>query len=156
MKKFLTTTGVIVAVAAIALVAVGTAIAADDDPPKPPFGDFGVGMRGLWGHAGNWDVFDTVADELGLTPTELFEALHGGSTIEEVAEAQGVDLEELKETLATMHQEAARERIQQAVEDGDISQDQADWMLEGMEKGFAPMGRGIGRPGRMGSPPSSE
>lgn len=149
MKKFLLITGISVAVAAIALVSVGTAVAADDDPPKPPFGGFGTGPRGMWGGGGNWDVFDTTADVLGMTPSELFEALHDGRTIEEIADAQGIDLEDLQEELASLHQEAARERIQQAVESGDLSQERADWMLEGIENGYGTKGRGFGCQGRM-------
>ncbi len=153
MKKFLVIAGITVAVAALAFVAVGSAVAADDGPPQRPFGGFGPGGSrpggcGMWGGGGNWEVFDTIADEFGMTPTELFEALHDGGTIEELAEAEGVDLEDLHETLADLHQERARERIQEAVESGDISQDQADWMLEGMENGYGPMGRGFGHGGR--------
>jgi hypothetical protein len=153
MKKHLVIAGVIVAVAAIAFVAVGSAIAADDDPPAPPFGGFGPGGCGMWGGGGNWDIFDTIADALDMTPTELFEALHAGSTIEELAEAEGVDLENLQDTLADLHQDHARERIEEAVANGDISQEQANWMLEGMENGYGPMGRGVGsHGGRMGFP----
>ena len=143
MKKYLVIAGITVAVAALAFVAVGSAVAADDDPPAPPFGGFGPGGCGMLGGAGNWDVFDTIADEFGMAPTELFEALHSGSTIEELAEAEGVDLEGLQETLADLHQERARDRIQAAVENGDITQEQADWMLEGMQNGYGRMGRGV-------------
>ncbi|MGD2162595.1 MAG: hypothetical protein PVG04_05850 [Anaerolineales bacterium] len=155
MKKFLVIAGITVAVAAIAFVAVGSAVAADESPPRPPLGGFGPGGCGIWGGGGNWDVFDTIAEEFGMTPTELFETLHDGSTIEELAEAQGVDLEELQDTLSDLHTERARERIDQAVANGDISQGQADWMLEGMENDYHPMGPGAGRHGgRMGLPPA--
>ncbi|MDF1500956.1 MAG: hypothetical protein P1P76_10845 [Anaerolineales bacterium] len=155
MKKYLTIAGIPVAVAAIALVAVGTAVAADDDPPRPFPGAFGPGGCGVWGGGGNWDAFDTIADTFGMTPTELFEALHDGSTIEELAEAEDVDLEELQETLADLHKERARERIAEAVANGDLSQEQADWMLEGIEQGYGLAGRGFGRHGgRMFYPPA--
>jgi hypothetical protein len=143
MKKYLAVAGVMVAVAAIALFAVGSAVAADDDPPSPPFAGFGPGGCGMWGGGGNWDVFDTIADAFGMTPTELFEALHDGSTIEDLAEAKGVDLDELQGTLASLRQDREREKIQEAVENGEITQEQADWMLEGLENGYGPMGRGI-------------
>ncbi len=153
MKKYLTIAVITVAIAAVAFVAVGTAVAADDDPPRPFPGAVGPGACGMWGGAGNWYVFDTLADEFGMTPTELFEALHDGSTIEELAEAEGVDLEELQDMLADLHQERARERIEDAVANGDLTQEQADWMLEGMDQGYGPMGRGFGsRGGRMGFP----
>jgi len=37
-----------------------------------------------------------------------------------------------------------RRRIQQAVEDGDLSQEQTDGMLEGLDKGLSRMERGFG------------
>lgn len=147
MKKVLVITGTVVAVAAFAFVAVGNAVAADEDPPAPPFGGFSSGGCGLWGGGGNWDVFDTIADALGLTPTELFESLHDGGTIEELAEEAGIDLEALQDTLAELQRERMRERIEAAVENGDLSQDHADWMLEGFEEGYGPMGRGAGHHG---------
>lgn len=154
MKKLYAVIGVTVMVAALAFIAVSSAAAADDDPPVPPFGGFGGAPFGMWGGGGNWEVFDAAAEALGMTPTELFEALHSGSTLAEVAEAQGLELEDLQEELASVHQEAARQRIQQAVENGDLSREQADWMLEGMDSGFAPFGRGPGRHQRLGVPNS--
>jgi hypothetical protein len=44
-----------------------------------------------------------------------------------------------------------RDAIAQAVEDGKMSQEQADWLLEGLDKGFLPRGRGFGHgPGMRG------
>ncbi len=119
-------------------------------------GDFGRGMMG--GFGGQWTTFDTMADALGLTPVELFTELHGGKTLEDVAEEQGVDLEALQETMQAAREDAMRKRIEQAVEDGKISQEQADWMLEGLENGYGPMGRGFGhgRGGRLPGPVASE
>jgi hypothetical protein len=143
-----------------------TAVSADEPAPEPevPFGrggghrggGFGCGMFG--GFVGQWTTFDTIADTLGLTPVELFTELHGGKTLEEVAEAQGVEMEALQDALKAAQEDAMRQRIEQAVEDGTISQEQADWMLEGLDKGFAPMGRGFGhdRGGRLSAPAASE
>jgi hypothetical protein len=39
---------------------------------------------------------------------------------------------------------AVRDAIEQALEDGYITQEQADWLLQGLEQGFLPMGRGFG------------
>jgi hypothetical protein len=72
-----------------------------------------------------------------------------------LAEVEGVDLDELQDTLAVLQQDRARERIDEAVANGDITREQAEWMLEGMEKGYRPMGRGFGRHGGfMGFPPA--
>ncbi|MGD2144997.1 MAG: hypothetical protein PVF54_11010 [Anaerolineae bacterium] len=42
------------------------------------------------------------------------------------------------DTAADVLGEAMRDAITQAVEDGRISQEQADWLLEGLEQGFTP------------------
>jgi hypothetical protein len=108
--------------------------------------------RGLFGfgHGGLWTMFDTAAEALGLTPDELFGELHGGKTLDEVAEAQGVEMETVREALSAAREAAMRDAIAQAVEDGNMSQEQADWLLEGLDNGFMPRGRGCGRGMRGG------
>ena len=109
-----------------------------------------------FGRAGQLPLFDTAADVLGLTPVELFSEMHAGKTIEEVAEAQGVEVDALREALSQARDEAMRDAIAEAVEEGEMSHAQADWLLEGMEQGFVPHGRvflhGFGR--RMHRGPS--
>jgi hypothetical protein len=90
-------------------------------------------------------MFDTAAEELGLTPEELFSDLHAGRTLDEVAEAQGVDLEVLQEALDAARGEAMRDGIAQAVEDDTMTREQADSLLEGLEQGYTPRGHGIAR-----------
>jgi uncharacterized membrane protein len=129
---------IVVLVASLA----GAAFVFADEPtptPEAPFGCRGRGF-GLWG--GSWTMFDTAAEALGLTPEEYFAELHDGKTLEEIAEAQGVELEAVQEAMNASRSEAMREAIAQAVEDGNLTQEQADWLLEGLEQGF--MGRGFG------------
>ena len=97
-----------------------------------------------FGPGGGWTIFDTIADELGLTPVELFTELHDGQTVEEVAEAQGVNLEALRDTLEANREQARRDEIDQAVEDGNMTQEQADWLLEGLDNGYMSHGRSFG------------
>jgi hypothetical protein len=58
--------------------------------------------------------------------------------------------------------EAMRQAIEQAVEDGNMTQEQADWMLKGLEQGFFPKrgqspARGLGPArGWNGSPPAKD
>ena len=108
-----------------------------------------------WG-GGSWTIFDTIAEALGLTPNELFTESHDeGKTVVEIAEERGVDLSAVKDTLDARRAEARQEAIQQAVEDGRITQEQADWMLEGIEQGYGLGfgGRGMGRGGHFGMGP---
>ena len=97
-----------------------------------------------------------IAEALGLTPNELFTESHDeGKTVVEIAEERGVDLSAVKDTLDARRAEARQEAIQQAVEDGRITQEQADWMLEGIEQGYGLGfgGRGMGRGGHFGMGP---
>ncbi len=135
----------ILAGAALAVVLLGAAVAmpafADEPTPEAPFGCHGRGF-GLWG--GSWTRFDTAAEALGLTPEEFFAELHAGKGLAEIAEEQGIELEAVHDATNALRVEARTEAIEQAVEDGRISQEQADWLLEGLERGFLPMGRGSG------------
>ncbi len=130
----------------------GTLVFAQDtvtDTSQPGPG----GHRGMVGwDGGSWAEFDVAADALGLTPNELFVELHdGGKTLAEVSEEQGVDTEALQEAMNASRAETMREQIQQAVDDGNLSQEQADWVLEGLDQGFMGGPHGMG-PGGFGAP----
>lgn len=136
-----------------------TIVSADEPTPTPP-APFGWGGRGRgfsFGRAGGmWTLFDAAADALGLTPEGLFAESHGGKSLDEIAEEQGVEMDAVQEAMKAARAEAMQQAIMQAVEDGKISQEQADWMLEGHEKGFFPMGRGFGRGWGRGCIPAGE
>lgn len=161
-------------VALVALLAMGmvggVAVLAQDVTPEPEdVPDTRPGFGGAFGWGGHSrHIFDALAEALGLTPTELFERWHDGQTLEEIAEAEGVDLDELQETLRAARADRREVAIEQAVEDGKITQEHADWLLEGQEKGFIPhrlgarrglpaLGRGRGGfRGPMGDCPMNE
>ena len=90
-----------------------------------------------------------LAELLGLDRGELRELLGSGSTIQDLAEEAGVDLEAFQEEMAANRQEEMRARIEEALTEGEISQDQADWLLEGLDKGYlnGPFFRSGGRRG---------
>ncbi len=142
-KRFFLLGGVALIVVLVASLAGAALVFADEPAPTPevPFdcrgGGFGLGRR-------SWTMFDAAAEALGLTPEEFFAELHSGKALAEIAEEQGVELETVREAVNAVQVEAMREAIQQAVEDGRISQEQADWLLEGLEQGFLPLGRGFG------------
>jgi uncharacterized membrane protein len=153
-KRILLVSGVALVVLLLAGVIGVTAVSAQESPPGPgiPFahrmgrGMGGFGGRGFFGMGGGgrWTMFDTAAEALGLTPEELFAELHGGKTLEEIAEEQGIEMDVLQEAMGTARVDAMRQAIEQAVEDENMTQEQADWLLEGLEKGFFPRGRGLG------------
>lgn len=87
---------------------------------------------------------EAAAEVLDMTTDELTSALESGKTLEQIAEDAGVEYADVQEAVQAAHETEMRERIQQAVEDGTISQENADWLLEGLDKGF------IGVPGGFG------
>jgi uncharacterized protein (DUF433 family) len=72
---------------------------------------------------------DVVAEALGMTVDELRDALADGQTIADLAEAKGVALEDVAAALVA----AETEHLQQAVEDGRLTQEEADAKLAEME-----------------------
>ncbi|MBN1813153.1 MAG: hypothetical protein JXA14_15060 [Anaerolineae bacterium] len=129
-----------------------------------PGGPGGPGMPGgpRGGHFGGGAPFDVLAEALGMTVEELRDALADGQTIAELAEAKGVALQDIADALVTAH----AERLQQAVENGRLTQEEADERiaemeantLEHLESGefVGPVGPGpggCGGPGGMGGGP---
>jgi hypothetical protein len=133
----------------------GTLVFAQDtvtDTSQPGPGGHG-GMFG-WG-GGSWAEFDVAADALGLTPNELFVELHdAGKTLTEIAQEQGVEISAVQDALNASRAQTMRQQIQQAVDDGNLSQEQADWMLEGLDLGLmgGPHGMVPGSFGPTGGP----
>jgi hypothetical protein len=76
-------------------------------------------------HDGMMDAF---ADALGLSVDTLEARLEAGETMADIAQSEGMSQEEF----LTLMQDVRSAAIEQAVEDGLISQEQADWMLDHM------------------------
>lgn len=156
-KALLLGGGVLVVLLLVGLACVAIVSAQGGDTPTPtpepgatrPGRGFGPGPWGLFGGpADRWTTFDAAAEALGLTPEALFSELRTGKTLEEIAEAQGVDIQVVREAIQAAQVEAQKKAIEQAVEDGKMTREQADWLLEGIEKGYIPLGRGLGPLGR--------
>lgn len=100
------------------------------------------------------------AEALDMTTDELITALQSGKTLEQVAEDAGVDLQDVQDAIRAAHETELRARIGQAVSDGTMTQEKADWLLEGLEKGFLDgpgFGFGFGPHGpRPDQPPSAQ
>ena len=155
VKKFTVVLGVLALVTVLTAVSVGAAFAQTTTPPAqatpatPTDGvgklgrGFGFGFRG-----GDTASFDAVAAALNLTPTQLFEQLHSGKTLSEIATAQGVDLATVQAAAHASRIQAMKDKIAAAVTAGTITQEQADWMLQGIEKGYTFGGKGFGFGGR--------
>ena len=99
-----------------------------------PFSD-----RGGPGHGGRGlgqAELEAAAKVLDMTADELSTALQAGKTLEDLATAAGVDIQDVKDAITAVHETELRARIEAGVADGSISQEKADWLLEGLDKGF--------------------
>ena len=166
MKKLVGVVGALALVTALGVFAVGAVGAQTATPPgqgTPPTGMRGAppGGPGPDFFGGSTAAFDAQAKALNLTPTQLFEQLHSGKTLDEIATAQSVDVAAVQEAVKAVQAQAAKDRIAQAVKDGSMTQDQADWLLVGLEKGHTDCGFGGGRmiggmgPGPRGGAPGA-
>ncbi|MFQ5576005.1 MAG: hypothetical protein ACE5G8_03350 [Anaerolineae bacterium] len=120
---------VVTVVAVAALSAVAFAQEPDTPPFTPPWmnGDHPVGSRDFLHTEELEEAMHTaIAEALGLTVEEFDAARADGQTLWQIAEAQGVDLNDVWSAMNEVRQEA----IQQAVDDGLITQEQADWMAD--------------------------
>lgn len=151
MKKTL------IGISVLAIVALSLGVAgfvyAQGQPPTPdsPYGrgmldgyhGYGRGMMGGYGLMGpgmmGWNGADgpmheamiaALADALGASPEEV-EARHdAGETLWDIAAAYGLNAEEIQELMFTAHDAA----LEEAVEEGWLPQEQAEWMDEHMDQ----------------------
>ena len=151
MKKLLLTLGLIVML--LGVIGVSVAFAQGGQPPARQ-GGYG------WMHE---YVEQALTAKLGLTEEQVEAAWAAGNSMYQIALDNGIE----QEDLATFMQEVHKDAFTNAVADGVITQERADWMLQrmgnmyqdGTGPGNCPMhsgqrgpfggGRGMGR-GMMG------
>lgn len=158
--------------AAVALVAAGTAIAASKMHGStsstrggvgPAFADYGAGPGGFHGgapglgHRGGGDELSAAATYLGISETDLQSQLASGKTLAQIANGtSGKSASGLVDALVA----AEKAELAQAVKDGKLTQSQADQIAAGLTDrmtalvngSFPPHGPGFG----MGRGPGDE
>ena len=146
-KKYLIVIGGLLA----ALLVVGAigATAAYAQGPKPPMAGEGRGPQGEHPPLGGAGL-EVAAKTLGMTTDELTAAFKDGKTLQDLADEAGIDIQTVFDAIKAAHEADMREHIAQAVKDGKMTQDKADWLLEGLDKGFLDGPGGFG-PGFGGS-----
>jgi len=87
---------------------------------------FGWGMHGA-------SLIDVAAEVLGLEPADLIAELQAGKSIAELAEERGVEPQTIVDAFLADHQE----RLQEMVDAGWLTQEQADLMLDHMAEEVA-------------------
>jgi hypothetical protein len=84
---------------------------------------FGFGMRG--GPGGGANTLEAVANALNLKPADLTSQLRSGKTLADIAKAQNVDQAVVKQAII----DANKAEIQREVQDGVLTQAQADQLI---------------------------
>lgn len=177
MKKLIVI-GALVLVAALTLSVAGFAYAQTRNPDVPD-DRYGPGIMGRWSEQGTYGpgmmgrgngrdfgpgmmgdayrdgsgalhtyMINAFAQALGLTPEELEAQIDAGETMWSIAQAQGLSAEEFY----TLMTDARASSLDQAVADGILTQEQADWMNQRMQQrqgggygsGSCPMHDGYG------------
>lgn len=122
--------GLLVALLVVGVIGATSAYAQSSTSTLPhgrgPGGGRGLGLVEL----------QVTAEALDMTTDELINALQSGKTLEELADEAGVELQDVQDAIQAAREVEMRERIEQAVADGTMTQEKADWLLEGLEKGF--------------------
>lgn len=107
------------------------ASALEEARPERAFGPGGFGHHGPGHHGFGWHVdLSTAAESLGITEEELRSAIGDGQTLAEVAAERGVAVEAVVDALVA----AQRERVAEEVDDGGLTQEQADELLADAEE----------------------
>jgi hypothetical protein len=191
IRKYLGLATLVAIVAALGISSAAMAQTSTTPTPTAPTAPAAPGM-GRGGGGGGFNLrsqaaLEAAAKVLGMTTDDLSAQLWGGKTLAEIAAAKKVDIATVKaavETAMQAEQKAAeatrltetKTAIQAAVTARTITQAKADWLLEGLDKGYwgagqdggigfgmgkGPGGAGMERGGRgmrggFGAPPSDD
>jgi len=157
MKKLLIA-GAVLALAIVALGTAGLVYAQTQTPPTPTFPGYGPGMMGGRGgmmggyQSGSFGpmheyMVEAYAGAFGITVEELQERLVGGENMWQIALSLGFSEEEIPGLMTAAHTQALNE----AVEAGVLTSEQADWMIQHMAQRQAQgFGQGAGGCGGFG------
>ncbi len=94
------------------------------------------------------------AKALGMTSSDLSTQLQNGKTLSDLATAHGVTLQSVQDAITAARHTELTTQINQAVASGQMTQDKANWLLQGLSKGYldGPDGFGFGHGFGFGGP----
>jgi len=119
-------------------------LAGNQAVPGDWIGQRGLGLREDFLHD---EMMAALAEKLGITANDLEARLAKGETLAQIASSKGLTVDQFQKLMT----DARNQAIDQAVKDGKLTQEQADWMKQhGFGRGLRGM-RGVG-PDRPGFP----
>jgi hypothetical protein len=143
-KMLIIIAGLLAALVVVGVIGATGVFAQSSGPTTTPAPDQGKFLGGGHGHGLGTAELDAAAKVLNMTSDELSTALQSGKTLEQIASDKGVDFAKVQAAIQAAHVTEMRTRIAQAVQDGTMTQANADWLNEGLDKGY------IGVPGAFG------
>lgn len=152
MKRFWGLAGVVLVLATVTALAVGMVVRAQAPTAtlqagrsagRIPSDRDGPGGELRQGRLSSVEL-EAIAPLLDMTADELASKLMDGETLADLADAADVDLRALYDAAQAARIAAQKASITSAVEDGKMPQGQADWLLEGLDKGYS-LGMGLGK-----------
>ena len=90
------------------------------------------GRGGFCGTAG----LDAAAAALNMTADDLQTQLRAGETLSSLADKAGVDVADVLAAVDAACVQAQKDAIEAAVTAGTLTREKADWLLEGLDKGY--------------------
>ncbi len=132
MSKFVKSIGGVTLVAVLTVVSLTALVVAQPAAATETQAATSHGGRGLCGPAG----LEAAAQALDMTTDELSTQLWAGESLADLADKAGVDLQAVQDAVTAACQQATRDSIEAAVTDGTLTREHADWLLEGLEKGY--------------------
>ena len=155
VKRLVKVVGALAVVTLLGLFAVGAAFADGPTPTPTPATPWGRAWGGIYN--GYAVVSDAISSLLGMTPEQIYDARAAGKTLSDLAKSKGITDQQLIDAMLA----GQRSVIEQAVQAGQLTQAQADWMLARMQamapysvtNPFAPGAMGHGPFGRGGRGP---
>ena len=152
-KKYVALATLVAIVAALGISSAASAQSSTTPTPTAPTAPTGqTAPRGGFGRGGlhSQAALEAAAKALGMTANELSAQLWGGKTLADIADAKGVDIAVVKTAVEAALKAETKTAIQDAVTAGTLTQAKADWLLEGLDKGYW----GAGQEGGFGMGPS--
>lgn len=120
--------------------------------PDKPFFHHGpeVALRLMPPGGGPIELMESAADALGIGREELAGRLRDGKSLEEIATAEGKSVDDVRKAVEA----SVKKQLDEAVDDGDLTREQADKMLAGVADMLDDLGPFLAGPKLRGGGPA--
>jgi hypothetical protein len=133
MSKGFRIVGVVMGVALVAAIALGALVFTQPAAAAALTGNAANGGGGMnCGQAG----LDAAAKALNMTTADLQTQLRGGSSLSDLATKANVKLADVLAAVDAACKDQLKTSINAAVTAGTLTRDKADWLIQGLDKGY--------------------